>query len=134
MLDLPIDHPRGARQTFSGSIHRFRVPSPVAAGLKELARQADATLYMALMAGYQALLHRYCRQDDILVGTPTAGRARPETQELIGAFINTLVLRADLSGDPAFDELLRRVRMWRSPPTPTRNCRSRSSWPTGPMR
>ncbi|TFG52055.1 MAG: amino acid adenylation domain-containing protein [Gemmatimonadales bacterium] len=110
VLDLPIDRPRGIRQTFRGATHRFRVAGPVLAGLKELARRNDGTLFMALMAGYQALLHRYCRQDDLLVGTPTAGRTRPETQELIGAFINTLVLRTDLSGDPAFVELLRRVR------------------------
>jgi amino acid adenylation domain-containing protein len=110
VLDLPIDHPRGARQTFAGATHRFRVPGPVAAGLKELGRRNDATLFMALMAGYQALLQRYCRQDDVLVGTPTAGRTRPETQELIGAFINTLVVRTDLSGDPSFRELLGRVR------------------------
>jgi len=110
VLDLPIDHPRGTRQTFNGATHRFRVPGRVTTGLKALARRNDATLFMALMAGYQALLHRYCRQDDVLIGTPTAGRTRPETQELIGAFINTLVLRSDLSGDPAFVELLRRVR------------------------
>jgi len=110
VLDLPIDHPRGARQTFSGASYHFRVEATVAGGLKELGRQNDATLFMTLMAGYQVLLHRYCRQDDVLVGTPTAGRTRPETEQLIGAFINTLVLRTDLSGDPPFSDLLRRVR------------------------
>jgi amino acid adenylation domain-containing protein len=110
VLDLPVDHPRGARQTFGGATRPFRVPPSLTAGLKELGRRHDATLFMTLMAGYQALLHRYCRQDDLLIGTPTAGRTLPETRDLIGPFINTLVLRTDLTGDPSFGELLARVR------------------------
>ncbi len=110
VLDLPIDHPRGPRQTFGGAVHRFLVPASLTASLKELSRRSDATVFMTLMAAWQALLHRYTLQDDILVGTPIAGRTRPETQGLIGAFINTLVIRTDLGDDPTFHELLRRVR------------------------
>src|SRR5262249_42929956 len=69
-----------------------------------------ATLYMTLLAAFQALLHRYSGQDDIAVGSPVAGRDRPELEGLIGLFVNTLVLRGDLSGDPSFLELLRRAR------------------------
>lgn len=110
VLDLPIDYPRPTRQTFSGAIHRFQISTKLTRCVKELSRHHDVTPFMFLIAVFQTLLHRYCQQDDILVGTPTAGRTRLETQELIGAFINTLVLRTDLSGDPSFQELLSRVR------------------------
>jgi amino acid adenylation domain-containing protein len=110
VLDLPADHPRGPRQSFRGATHRLRLTPALTAGLKALARRHDATLFMTLAAGLEVLLHRYCRQDDILLGTPIAGRTRPETQELIGAFINTLVLRVSLAGDPSFEEALARVR------------------------
>ena len=93
VLDLPIDHPRPARQTFVGATHRFRVPISLTNGVKEISRQHDVTQFMTLVAAFQTLLHRYCWENDVLVGTPTAGRTRPETEELIGAFINTLVLR-----------------------------------------
>src|SRR5439155_25259225 len=75
-----------------------------------LSRQAGTTLFMTLLAAFQTLLGRYAGQDDIAVGTPIAGRTQAETEALIGFFVNTLVLRADLSGDPSFEELLRRVR------------------------
>ncbi|MEO5826654.1 MAG: condensation domain-containing protein, partial [Gemmatimonadales bacterium] len=110
VLELPVDHPRPARQTFSGATRRLPLPQALTNGLKEFSRQCDATPFMVLMAGYQALLHRYGGQDDVLVGTPTAGRSRPETHPLIGAFINTLVLRTDFSGNPTFRELVGRGR------------------------
>ena len=69
-----------------------------------------ATLYITLLAAFQVLLHRYSSQEDIAVGSPIAGRTQPELEGLIGFFVNTLVLRGDLSGDPAFRELLRRIR------------------------
>src|SRR5262249_23437132 len=75
-----------------------------------LAKQEDCTLYMVLLAGFEALLHRYSGQEDLCVGTPIAGRNRAETEGLIGFFVNTLVLRTDLSGDPRFRELLGPVR------------------------
>ena len=70
-------------------------------------RREGATLFMTLLAAFHVLLHRYSGQDDIAVGTPIAGRNRPELEGLIGFFVNTLVLRGDLAGDPTFSELLR---------------------------
>jgi amino acid adenylation domain-containing protein len=110
ILDLPTDHSRSPRQTFSGATHRFSLPLELARTLKELSRREDATPFMALVAGFAALLHRWCGQDDLVIGTPTAGRTHPETDSLIGPFINTLALRVDGSGDPSFTDLLRRVR------------------------
>ena len=110
VLDLPIDRPRPVRQTFSGATHAIRLATDLTRAIKQLSRQQDVTPFMTLLAAFQTLLHRYSGLEDILVGSPTAGRTRPETQDLIGAFINTLVLRTDLSGDPAFRELLQRVR------------------------
>lgn len=110
VLDLPIDHPRPARQTFAGATHRFVLPAGLAGAVKAMSRRHDVTPFMTLVGAFQALLHRWCGQDDILVGTATAGRTYPETEGLIGAFINTLVLRTDLSGDPSVAALLARVR------------------------
>jgi amino acid adenylation domain-containing protein len=110
VLDLPVDHPRLARQTFRGATYRLQLSPALTSDLRSLARRHDATLFMTLVAGLQALLHRYTGQDDVLVGTPIAGRNRPETQDLIGAFINTLALRVTLDDDPAFADLLARVR------------------------
>ena len=85
-----------------------------------------ATLYMTLLAAFQVLLHRYSGQEDFAVGSPIAGRTRPELEGLIGCFVNTLVMRADLSGDPGFRELLGRVRRRRSRRTAIRIFLSRS--------
>jgi non-ribosomal peptide synthetase component F len=79
-------------------------------GLKELSRSEGVTLFMTLLAAFQTLLYRYSGQDDIVVGTPIAGRSRIETEPLIGFFVNTLVLRTKMSGEPSFRELLGRVR------------------------
>ncbi|HEX6292328.1 MAG TPA: amino acid adenylation domain-containing protein [Herpetosiphonaceae bacterium] len=110
VLDLPTDHPRPPIQTFHGAMRSFVVPADVTEALRQVSRQEEATLFMTLLAAFQTLLYRYSGQDDILVGSPIAGRTRPETERLIGFFVNTLVLRGDLSGQPAFRELLRRVR------------------------
>ncbi len=110
VLDLPIDHPRPTRQTFDGATYRFQLPATLMDQVKTLSKRRDMTPFMTLVAAFQVLLHRFCGQDDILVGTPIAGRTHLETESLIGAFINTLVLRTDVSGDPTFDELLQRVR------------------------
>ena len=109
-LDLPTDRPRPSVQTYRGALQHFALPSRLAAALKALAREEDATLFMLSLAAFQTLLHRYTGQQDILVGSSTAGRTRVETEGLIGLFLNTLVLRGDLSGDPPFRELIRRVR------------------------
>lgn len=109
-LNLPLDRPRPLVRTFHGARHTRRLPESLSDDLKILSRQEDVTLYVLLLAAYQVLLGRYSRQHDIVVGTPIAGRTRLETENLIGVFINTLVLRTDLSGTPSFRSFLRRVR------------------------
>jgi amino acid adenylation domain-containing protein len=110
LLKLPTDRQRPAIQTHRGATQFLKLSQPLTDRLKALSRRENASLFMTLLAAFQTLLHRYTDQDDILVGTPIAGRTRPETEGLIGFFANTLVLRGDLSGDPSFRELLRRVR------------------------
>ena len=109
-LELPTDRPRPALQSFRGGRRPVVLPPSLASGLRELARREGGTLFMVLLAGFQALLGRYAGQDDLAVGTPIAGRNHLEIEGLIGFFVNTLVLRGDLSGDPSFRELLARVR------------------------
>ncbi|HEX7313562.1 MAG TPA: amino acid adenylation domain-containing protein, partial [Pyrinomonadaceae bacterium] len=110
LLALPTDRPRPAEQSHAGAVERASVPAEVATALRSLGRREGATLFMTLLAGWQALLARYAGRDDVAVGSPIAGRGRAETEGLIGFFVNTLVLRTDLSGDPTFRELLGRVR------------------------
>ncbi|GII00832.1 non-ribosomal peptide synthetase [Planobispora takensis] len=108
VLDLPTDRPRG--QARRGAFHPFRLPEEVTARLEEVGRERGATLFMVLLAAYQVLLARHTGQDDLLVGSPYAGRDRPELEPIVGCFTTMLVLRGDLSGDPAFTELLGRTR------------------------
>ncbi|QRN93140.1 amino acid adenylation domain-containing protein [Archangium violaceum] len=110
VLRIPTDRPRPAVQGYRGAQHCFTVPRRVADALGALAKREGATPFMALMAAYQVLLFRYSGQEDFAVGTAVAGRNRPELEPLIGCFINSLPLRAGLSGDPSFVELLGRVR------------------------
>jgi len=110
MLELPTDRPRPPVQSFRGGRQSLNLSFELTARLKELSRREDATLFMTLLAGFQALLYRYTWQEDILIGTANANRNRNETEHLIGFFINMLVLRTDLSGNPTFIELLARVR------------------------
>src|SRR4029077_13860889 len=110
LLELPTDHPRPAVQSFRGSALPMRVPAGLTRRMEALARHEGATLFMVLLAGFQALLTRYSGQDDLAVGSPVAGRDRIETEGLIGFFINTLVLRGNLEGPPTFREHLGRVR------------------------
>src|SRR5713226_961607 len=110
VLELPTDRPRPPLQTFNGACHSIVLPQRLSESLSELSRHADVTLFMTLLAAFQTLLCRYTNQEDIVLGTPIANRTRRETEDLIGFFVNTLVLRTDLSGNPAFSELLRRVR------------------------
>ncbi|MFJ6483325.1 amino acid adenylation domain-containing protein [Streptomyces sp. NPDC091682] len=109
-LDLPTDRPRPATPSGRGEQFPFVLPEPLLHGLRELGRRHDATLFMVLLAGFQALLARWSGSEDVAVGSPIAGRDRTELEPLIGFFVNNLVLRTDLSGDPAFDELLDRAR------------------------
>lgn len=109
-LELPTTWPRPASRRHAGEHVPVRFPPELTARLAALCRSEGATLYMAVLAAFTALLHRYTGQDDIVVGAPIAGRNRPEVTGLIGFFVNTLVLRTDTSGDPSFRELLQRVR------------------------
>jgi amino acid adenylation domain-containing protein len=97
-------------QTTAGGTVEVGLDPAVAARLDELARGAGITPFLLHLAGFLVLLQRYCGQDDLVVGTPVANRGRPELEPMIGLFVNLLVLRADLSGDPRFPELLARVR------------------------
>jgi len=110
VLALPTDYSRSAASNHRAGAVSFAIPAEVSAELKALGRREGATLFMTLMAGFQALLFRHSGQARFAVGTPVAGRQRPELQDLIGFFVNTLALPADLSGDPSFVELLQRVR------------------------
>ncbi|MBV9110094.1 MAG: amino acid adenylation domain-containing protein, partial [Gemmatimonadetes bacterium] len=110
LLDLPTDRPRPALQGAGAASHRLRIPRPLHERLSALARAQGATPFMAVAAAWAALLHRWSGQDDLVVGTPVAGRTHPQTEPLIGFFVQTLALRMDLSGDPSFRALLGRVR------------------------
>ena len=110
VLNLPTDRPRPPIQTYNGSTHPFTIDADLTEKLKSLAREQGSTLFTALLAAFQVLLHRYTGQEDILVGTPTYGRNRPEFSNLVGDLINTVALRGDLSGNPTFTEFLDQVR------------------------
>jgi amino acid adenylation domain-containing protein len=110
VLELPTDGPRPAVQSYNGAQHFFSLPTELSSALAELGRRERATLFMVLLSAWEALLSRYARQNEFLVGTPIANRTRAETEPLIGFLANTLVLRADLRGDPTFRELVGRVR------------------------
>ena len=110
MLALPADRPRPAVQRFTGARHCLALPPALSAALRGLARREGTSLFMVLLAAFEVLLYRYTGQTDIALGTVSAGRGRPEIERLLGFFANPLCLRADVSGDPAFRELLMRVR------------------------
>jgi amino acid adenylation domain-containing protein len=110
VLALPADRPRPARQSFAGGEVRSILPAAGRAALLALARREGVSLFMVLLAAFQALLARHTGQEDLTVGTPVANRAHREVEGLIGFFVNTLVLRGDLAGDPPFTGLLARVR------------------------
>jgi len=110
LLSLPTDKPRPQKMGFQGRHLCATFPRSIADGLRTIAQQENATLFIVLLAAFNVLLARYSDQDDILVGSPIAGRNQLETESLIGCFVNTLVLRSNLSGDPLFIELLRKTR------------------------
>ena len=109
-LDLPTDHPRPAVQSFRGARVYGSFAAPTMEALRKLSSAEGATLFMTVLAAFSVLLFRYTGQEDILVGAPMLGRPRPEFEGIVGYFSNTTVIRCDLSGDPSFRELLRRVR------------------------
>ncbi|HST60656.1 MAG TPA: amino acid adenylation domain-containing protein, partial [Longimicrobium sp.] len=110
LLALPTDRPRPAVQTYRGATVPMELSAELLERLQALGRSEGATLYMVLLGAFQVLLSRYGGSEDVVVGSPIAGRGRGEVEGLIGFFVNTLVLRTDLSGDPSFREALRRVR------------------------
>jgi amino acid adenylation domain-containing protein len=109
-LDLPVDHARPAVRSSRGGTVDHRVSAELTGRLDRLARAQRCTAYMVLLGAYQAALGAWAGQEDFCVGSPIAGRDRAETESLLGLFTNTVVLRADLHGDPSFAELLARVR------------------------
>ncbi|MDQ3917003.1 MAG: condensation domain-containing protein, partial [Acidobacteriota bacterium] len=109
-LNLPTDRPRPPAQTFRGASYPFRLDAELTAGLKSLGRERGVTLYMILLAALQVLLYRYTGQEDFAVGSPVSARTRREMGLLVGHVVNTLVMRADLSGNPAFAQFLSQVR------------------------
>jgi hypothetical protein len=109
LLQLPYDRPRPSVQSFRGKTLSFRLPSGLTARLEALARKRRTTLYTLLLGAYQVFLHRYCGQDDILVGSVMSGRTQPRFERVVGYLANPVVMRADLAGDPSFIEFLAQV-------------------------
>ncbi|MBW4506976.1 MAG: amino acid adenylation domain-containing protein [Scytonematopsis contorta HA4267-MV1] len=110
ILELPTDYPRPDIQSFRGSSQRLELPKELCEEIKALSHKEEVTLFMTLVATFNTLLHYYTRQDDIVIGTDVANRNLPETEQIIGFFVNQLVLRTKLSNDPTFKELLKLVR------------------------
>ncbi|MCE9604697.1 MAG: methenyltetrahydromethanopterin cyclohydrolase [Planctomycetia bacterium] len=109
-LDLPTDRPRPPVQTYRGDLEYITIGAETVGRLRELNKQQRTTMFVTLMAAYQVWLHRHTRQEDLLVGTATAGRNRPEFSTVVGDFINPVVIRGDLSGNPSFNEFLGKIR------------------------
>ncbi len=109
LLALPTDHPRQSAFTFHGATERFAVDNERSTALRDLSAEQGVTLFMTMLAAFQALLHRYARQDMILVGTPVSSRERPELETVVGSFANNLVLHADCADNPRFVDLLAQV-------------------------
>ena len=109
-LELPTDHPRPRIQTYAGAIEWVPISPETARALQALCRHEGVTLAMGFLAIFSILMHRYTGQDDIVIGSPIANRSRKEIEGLIGFFVNSLVMRTDVSGDPTARELIHRVR------------------------
>lgn len=110
ILPLPTDRPRSAHPTYRGAMYPFALSQQLTNALKDLSHREGVTLYATLVSAFQTLLYRYTQQSDILVGTAISDRKQPDLQKLMGYFLNTLVLRSDLSGNPSFRQLLQQVR------------------------
>ncbi|HEX6870349.1 MAG TPA: amino acid adenylation domain-containing protein [Micromonosporaceae bacterium] len=109
-VQLPTDRPRPVLQSFDGAVERLAMGARILDGLRALSRREGTTMFVTLLTLLQVLLHRYSGQDDLIVGTASANRTRPELAPLIGFLVNTLPIRTDTSGDPLFVELLARVK------------------------
>ncbi len=110
VLNLPTDKPRQAEISFIGATETINLSSSLSIALKEFSQKHGVTLFMTVLAAFEILLYRYSGQTDIVIGSPVAGRNREEVERLIGFFVNTIVLRTDLVGNPSFIELLARVK------------------------
>lgn len=110
VLNLPLDYPRPAKQSFDGARHRFTVTPELTAKLRTLVKNSGATLFMVLMAAYNLLLAKYSGQEDIIVGTPVAGRIQPELNGIIGMFVNTLAIRSFPEGQKTFLHFLKEIK------------------------
>lgn len=110
LLELPYDTPRPAEQTLEGATLALEVPSKISGNLASLAKECKVTPFMVLLAGFKVLLYGYSGESDVLVGVPVAGRSQVETEPLIGFFVDTVVVRDKLSGNPRFLDLLAQVR------------------------
>jgi amino acid adenylation domain-containing protein len=110
LLELPTDSPRPSVQSYRGSFFRFHVESSLADELKSFSREEGATLFMTLLSAYAVLLSRYAGTEDVVIGSQVAGRNYSQIESVVGLFINTLALRIDLSGNPEFRVLLKRVK------------------------
>ena len=110
VLNLLTDKPRPPIQTYNGAAYALKLPQELTEQLKALAQEAEATLYMVLLAAFQILLSRYTSQEDILVGSPTFGRSKPEFVPIVGYFVDQVVMRGNLSGNPCFKDFLSQVR------------------------
>ncbi len=109
-MDLPLDHPRPKMQTFNGDVAYFKVDAAVARQLEDFSKKQDVTLFMTALAAIDLLFYRYSGQEDVSIGTPIANRNRSEVEYLLGVFINTLVMRANMGDDPTFADLVQRVK------------------------
>ncbi|HLX70088.1 MAG TPA: amino acid adenylation domain-containing protein, partial [Verrucomicrobiae bacterium] len=109
VLELPADHPRPASQSFRGGSEWLTLPTALSDKINAMGQQGGFTPFMILLAAFQTLLHRYTGQEDIVIGSPVAGRTRASLEKVIGLFVNMLVLRTKLEGNPSFAELLRRT-------------------------
>ena len=109
-LQLPTDSPRPDVPSYRGGRCRFEFSAELSQSLRTLSRREGVTLFMTLLAAFQVLVHRYSGQEAFAIGSPIANRNRSELENLIGFFVNSLVMRTDVSGDPEFLDLLRRVR------------------------
>ncbi|OKH46951.1 non-ribosomal peptide synthetase [Calothrix sp. HK-06] len=110
LLELPTDKPRPSVQNYQGEYQHTVISKKLTEALKRLSASVGSTLFMTLLAAFKTLLYRYTVQEDIIIGTPIAGRNQTVTEEMIGCFINTLALRTNLTGNPSFLELLGRVK------------------------
>ncbi|XOF35365.1 MAG: amino acid adenylation domain-containing protein [Candidatus Electrothrix sp. YB6] len=108
-LQLPLDRPRTPQMTSAGSVYRIVIPEELTGILKTVSRKEGVTLFMTLVAAFKVLLYRYSTQEDIVIGTVSSQRSTSELQNVIGYFLNTLVLRSDLGGNPGFRNLLKRI-------------------------